>query len=459
MQAALCRLGNRVRDQRSSRGATVPKTQLNTVSAWEAAQSVTSGMRVRFPLGHAPMLIADCLAARIGELESVEVTHTAAGAMFPWFQPGLEDTFSVVQEHWAGPLTWPMMRARQFDYLPMPFSLRFKAQREGRTAAESRRAEVVCIQCSPPDKRGMVNLGRMIWDAPEFIRQADIVLAEIVPDMPIICGDGNIPADLITYFVDEGVTPVSFVVKQPYTDSHLRIAEHLMTLIADGDTLQIGAGTASVLVGPLMDMLMKCNDLGWHSETTPYGIPGLIRSGVMNSVRIPSHPGVAVSASWPVGDSEREFVERNPAIQGREIGKITDPRAVAQIPNFRAINSVMMFDLTGQAAAESIGTQMASGVGGLLEFMIGALWSEGGRSILVAQATDPTGQRSRIVPTFPQGTQVSVPRTLVDTVVTEFGVARLFGKTVRERSQELIRVADPKFRDQLKEESRRLFYP
>jgi 4-hydroxybutyrate CoA-transferase len=152
-------------------------------------------------------------------------------------------------------------------------------------------------------------------------------------------------------------------------------------------------------------------------------------------------------------------MERNPAIQGREIGKVTDPRLLAQIKNFRAINSVMMIDLTGQAAAESIGTEMRSGVGGLLEFMIGALWSDGGQSVLVSPTADSTGTRSRIVPIFPEGTQVSVPRTLIDTVVTEYGVARLFGRTARERAHELISVAAPQFRDELTQAAERLFYP
>ncbi len=428
------------------------------VSAAEAVASVESGMRVRFVLGHTPMLVAEALAARAPELRDVEIVHSAAG-VFPWFASGFEDSFQVVQEHWAGPQAWPMMIERRFDYMPMPFSLRFKAAQEpGRRGEGDRIPDVVCVQTSPPDERGMINLGPRVWDAPEYMRRAKVVIAEIDPTTPILCGDGEVPADLVTYFVEGGATP-------PYPPSdqtssvYERLGEHLASTIADGDTLQIGAGTASVAAGHLLARLGDRNDLGWHSEATMPGVPGLIRSGVMSSSRVDAHPGVAVATHWVVPDDHRQFMERNPAIQGWEVWRVADPRVVASIRNFRAMNSVMMVDLTGQAAAESVGTVMRSGVGGLLEFMIGSLWSEGGSSVLVVTATDDTGTRSRIVPVFPEATQGTIPRTLVDMVVTEYGIAHLWGKTARERATELIRIAAPQFRDELHAAARKLFYP
>ena len=427
------------------------------VSAEEAVAAIQPGSRVRFPVGQVPLAVADQLAARAGQLTDVELVHTAAIGPFPWFSAGFEPSFTVVQEHWASPINWPMMKSRQFDYMPMPFSLRFKAERDGRSEGR-RHVDVVCVQTSPPDERGMVNLGRAIWDAPEYMRRADLVIAEVVPDMPILCGDGELPADLATYFVEEG-TPVTYAMGTEITDVYRRLAENMASIISDGDTLQIGAGTASKVSAPFFHLLADRNDLGWHSETTQLGVPSLIRSGVMTSRRTSAHPGVAISSSWPVPEEHREFMERNPAIEGREIWKVADPRAVASIDNFRAINSVMMVDLTGQAAAESVGTEMRSGTGGLIEFMIGSLWSNGGSSLLVLTATDASGERSRILPNFIEGTQVTVPRTLVDMVATEYGVARLWGKTARERAAELTRIAAPQFRDELEAAARRLFYP
>jgi 4-hydroxybutyrate CoA-transferase len=430
-----------------------------TVSVEEAAKAVKSGMRVRFPVGHNIMGIADQIAARYGELTDVEVAHTSAPGNFAWCEPGLESSFSVVQEHWAAQPVWPAMQERRMDYLPMPFSLRFKADWDERPVDERRPAEVVCVQVAPPDADGMVNVGRHIWDAPEYMRRADVVIAEVCPDMPRLAGDGNVPADLVTHFIDEPGIPVNYATPLPAEDEHREMAKLVAGLIDDGDTMQMGVGAAIFMAGPIQELLAERNDLGWHSEATPYGIPSLIQRGNITSKYTDAHPGVCVAANWPVDDADRDWMEQNPKIMGREIWKVTDPTVVASIRNFKAINSVIMIDLTGQAAAESIGTRMHSGTGGLLEFMIGSLWSKGGRSILVSQSRDASGKRSRIVPILPEGTQVTVPRTLVDTVVTEYGVARLFGKTARERAEELIRIAAPEFREELTAASRALFYP
>jgi 4-hydroxybutyrate CoA-transferase len=438
----------------------VPKlTGPRFVSAEEAAKAVKSGMRIRFPVGHNVMGIADQIAARYEELSDVEVTHTSAPGNFAWCEPGLEDTFSVVQEHWAAQPVWPAMKERRMDYLPMPFSLRFKADWDERPSDQRRPADVVCVQVSPPDADGMVNVGRHIWDAPEYMRHAEVVIAEVCPDMPRLAGDGNVPADLVTHFIDEPGVPVNYAVALPAEDEHRQMAKLVADLIEDGDTLQMGVGAAVFMSGPIQELLAERNDLGWHSEATPFGIPDLIKAGVITSKYTDAHPGVCVAANWPVEPADREWMEQNPKILGHEIWKVTNPTVVASIKNFKAINSVIMIDLTGQAAAESIGTKMHSGVGGLLEFMVGSLWSPGGRSILVSQARDASGTRSRIVPILPEGTQVSVPRTLADTVVTEYGVANLFGKTARERAAELIRIAAPEFREELTAASRALFYP
>ena len=430
------------------------------VTAREAAQKVKSGMRVRIPIGHNPLQICDQLAVRVGEISDIEIAHSAVGASYPWLEPGFEETFSVVHEHWASQVVWEAMKERRHDYMPLPFSLRFKAAMESRSIAEQRHVDVVCLQVSPPDSDGMVNLGRAIWDTPTFMKGATLVLAEIVPDMPIVCGDGSVPADLVSYFVEENATPLQKLVAMPESDQSRLLAANVAQLISDGDTLQVGAGNATYgSSGSLVELLADRNDLGWHAEATPPAFIGLIRSGVMTSARTTPHPGRAVSSHWVVLEEDEAFVDRNPAFLGQEIAKVVDPHVVSQIPNFKSINTVIMIDLSGQATAESIGTQMHSGTGGQLELAMGALWSPGGRAITLLSATDASGSRSRIVPTLPEGTQATIPRTLIDTVVTEYGIARLLGRTVRERAAELISIAAPEFRDELTAASRRLFYP
>jgi 4-hydroxybutyrate CoA-transferase len=430
------------------------------VTAREAVASIEPGMRVRFPVGHYPEQVADQLAARALELTEVEVSHTAAVGDFAWLGAGFEDAIDVVHEHWVAPQSWPAMKARQHDYVPMPFSLRFKGAEDGRAATERRDVDVACIQVSPPDQAGMINLGRAIWDAPEWMRRASIVIAEIVPNTPIVCGDGSVPADLVTFFVEgPDATPLHFPEHSVGKEIE-QMTGLVASLIEDGDTLEIGVGSAtSSMSAGLVDALSERNDLGWHSESTGPALLKLIASGVMNSSRTAPHVGVAVSAGWAARDEDLDILVDNAHVQGREIRRVVDPRLLASIPSFKAINTGIMVDLTGQAAAETVGTHMHGGTGGLLELILGALWSPGGRSIMALRATDSTGTRSRIVPMLPVGTQATVPRTLADTVVTEYGIARLWGKTVRERAAELISVSAPQFRDELEHAARRLYYP
>lgn len=429
------------------------------VDADTAVASIRAGSRVRFPLGHNPQLLGDHLAARVGELHDVTVGHTGVGAMFPWLGPGFEDAFSVVHEHWASPLAWKMMNERRADYLPMPFSLRFKAEADGRPVDEQRPYDVVCVQVSPPDEQGRVNLGPFVWDAPSYVERADVVLAEVVPNMPRLAGEGSIPVTAITHFVEGEARPTQgFDV--PVDETARVLAGHLGELVRDGDCLQIGAGTATfTMATALVDVLADRVDLGWHSEATPPGIVALVDGGVITSRHVAPHPRVSVSAGWAVAGDRMGWLSDNRSVAGWEIMRVVDPRVVSSIDQFVAINTAIMVDLTGQATAETVGTTMYGGTGGLLELTIGSLWSRRGRSILVLPSTDRSGARSRIVPFLPEGSQGTVPRTLVDTIVTEQGVARLWGKTVRERADELIAVSHPDFRAELRAAARRLLWP
>lgn len=433
--------------------------QRRLVDAETAVASVRSGSRVRFPLGHNPQLLGDQLAARVGELRDVVVGHTGVGAAFPWLGPGFDDAFSVVHEHWASPLAWTMTNEKRADYLPMPFSLRFKAEADGRPLDEQGRYDVVCLQVSPPDERGRVNLGPFVWDAPSYAERADVVLAEVVPNMPRLAGEGTLDVATVTHFVQGDARPTQgFDV--PIDERSRTLAGHVSELISDGDCLQIGAGTATfAMAGALVDALADRVDLGWHSEATPPGILPLIDSGVITSRHVAAHPRVSVSAGWAVAGDRMGWLDGNPGVAGWEIMRVVDPRTVAAIDQFVAVNTAIMMDLTGQATAETVGTTFYGGTGGLLELTIGALWSRRGRSILVLPSTNRDGTRSRIVPFLPEGSQGTVPRTLVDTIVTEHGVARLWGKTVRERAGELIAVAHPDFRAELSAAARRLLWP
>ena len=427
------------------------------VSAEEAVKAIRHKDRVVIPIGCNPQLLGDTLAARMDDLEDVEVAHTATGWPYLWLQPGLEGPFNVVHEHWASPLGWEAMKGRHHDFLPAPFSLRFKGAEDGRTPAEQRLPDVVMVQVTPPDENGMVNLGPHLWNQKEYIARARNALAEVSNRIPRCHGDTELPVESFSHFVEYDSPSLAA--------RHLRpgpavqaIARYVSEIVRDGDTLQIGGGSTSFGVAycePFQDKL----DLGWHAEITPSPVLRLVRDGVVTGRRKAIDQGKAVSCGI-VGDEEDwAYLQENPAFALRGCSYVLDPRNIAANDNAVAINAALMVDLTGQIASESIGPTMLSGTGGLLEVVIGTLWSRGGRSITVLPATSDEGKTSRIVPLLPEGTVVSVPRLLADIVVTEHGVARLLGKTMRERADELIAVAHPDLRADLRAEAQRLLYP
>jgi 4-hydroxybutyrate CoA-transferase len=239
------------------------------------------------------------------------------------------------------------------------------------------------------------------------------------------------------------------------------IAGYVAELVRDGDTLQIGGGSTSFGV-VYCELFGGNEDLGWHAEITPSPVVRLVRDGVINGRRKSIDHGKAVSCGI-VGDEEDwAYLEDNPVFDLRVCSYVLDPRNIAandNNDNVVAINAALMVDLTGQIASESIGPTMLSGIGGLLEVVIGAMWSRGGRSITVLPATRDEGRSSRIVPLLPEGTVVSVPRLLADLVVTEHGVARLLGKTMWERADALVAIAQRDFRTELRAAAQRLLYP
>jgi 4-hydroxybutyrate CoA-transferase len=201
-------------------------------------------------------------------------------------------------------------------------------------------------------------------------------------------------------------------------------------------------------------------DLGWHSETTPFGIIKLIREGVITGKRKTLNTGKAVAAACGGGTKEdMDFVNGNPIFELYDGEYILDPRVISAHDNMVAINAAISVDLTGQINGESLGSIPFSGTGGQLAFATGAQLSKGGHFITALPSTAQKGKASRIVPMHESGTVVTVPRTLADIVVTEYGVARLRGKTQRERAEALIAIAHPDFRAELRKEANRLFWP
>ncbi|MDP2953018.1 MAG: acetyl-CoA hydrolase/transferase C-terminal domain-containing protein, partial [Chloroflexota bacterium] len=237
------------------------------------------------------------------------------------------------------------------------------------------------------------------------------------------------------------------------------IAEHVSALIRNGDTLQLGTGgTSEALVRA--GLLEGKEDIGWHSEVTPGGIVRLVKEGVVTGRYKTIDRGKAVAAALGGGTQEEmAFVHLNPLFELRDVEYTHHPRVIGSLDNMVAINNALAVDLTGQVAAESLGPQMYSGAGGLLAFAIGATLSREGKFITTLPATARGGTLSTIVPCLEEGSVVTVPRVLTDIVATEYGVAKLKGKTQRERAEALISIAHPDFRAELRREAQKLLWP
>ncbi|MGH2585378.1 MAG: acetyl-CoA hydrolase/transferase C-terminal domain-containing protein, partial [Dehalococcoidia bacterium] len=236
------------------------------------------------------------------------------------------------------------------------------------------------------------------------------------------------------------------------------IAGYAGSLVHTGDTIQIGVGSTTgnlILLGGLEGK----EDLGYFGELTVQGTVEMVKQGVINGRRMATHPGRFVATTAGNSPADWAFIAENPAFEFYAVDYIHDPRAIAANDNYTAINNALAVDLTGQIAAATIGPRVYSGTGGHLSFAIGAFMARRGRYVCVLPATARGGTVSRIVPQFEPGQIVTVPREFADTVVTEYGIARLLNRSVRERAEELIAVAHPDFRAELRRAAQQLFWP
>jgi 4-hydroxybutyrate CoA-transferase len=300
----------------------------------------------------------------------------------------------------------------------------------------------------------------------EWDRSAKTVIGEVNKNIIRTYGDNFIHVSEIDYFVEHtptGKVPGGTDILGRKTtgpgELEKTVAGYVGTIVKDGDCLEIGVGGTAEWVAQFGG-LEKKHELGWHSENTVRGIGTLVMNGVMTGGRKSINIGKCVATAVGGGSKEEmDFIAGNPLFEVYSSSYALNPRIICQNDNVVAINSAIAVDLTGQIAAESVGPVMTSGSGGQLSFAIGAYLSKGGRSVVAIPSTAKGGQLSRILPMLEPGTVVSTPRTLADHVVTEYGIARLKGKTQRERALELIAVAHPSFRAELKKEAERLYWP
>lgn len=311
--------------------------------------------------------------------------------------------------------------------------------------------DVALVQTSLPDKHGYLSLGISVDIVKSAVEQADLVVAQVNENMPRTHGDGFININDIDFIVPHDEPLLEYSVKAP-SDIVQMIGKYVARIIEDGSTIQVGYGLIPDAVVP---NLRDKKNLGVHTELLSDGIVKLIEKGVINNTRKSHNPGKTI-ASFCMGSRETyDFLDENPSIEFKRIDYTNNPVIIARNHLMTAINSAMEVDLTGQATAESIGGTFYSGIGGQADFMRGAVMAPGGKTILALPSTALNDSVSRIVPVLQEGAGVTLTRGDVQYVVTEYGIAFLHGKNIRERAMDLIAIAHPKFRPWLIEAARK----
>ncbi len=312
--------------------------------------------------------------------------------------------------------------------------------------------DVAMIQVSPPDSNGFVSLGISVDICKSAVDNARLIIAQINPNMPRVHGDSFIHLRDIDYCVVYEEDLLQFETSVPSEIAH-QIGKYVSRIVNDGDTIQIGYGS---MPNAILQEMMDKKNLGIHTELLSDSMVDLINAGVIDNTKKGIDRGKTVAAFCMGMKKTYDFLDDNPSIAFRDISYTNNPLIIAQQSNMTAINACLEIDLTGQATAESIGSTFFSGIGGQADFMRGAILSPGGKTILVLQSTAQDGEVSRIVPLLAEGTGVTLNRGDIHYVVTEYGIAYIHGKNIRERAMDLIAIAHPKFREQLIKDAKKL---
>jgi 4-hydroxybutyrate CoA-transferase len=414
-----------------------PRGRLTT--AERAVELVRSGDRVWVQQGSgAPATLLDALAARAPELRDVEICHMLTLGALAHLQPEVAGHLRH-NALFIGANARPAVAAGRADYTPIALG------DIERLFDDVLPIDVALVQTSPPDQHGFVSLGTGPDCTLTAARHARRVIAEINERMPRALGDTFLHVSQMSAMV-----PVSrplLELRPPQVDAvQIRVAEHVAALIPNGATLQLGIGA---IPNEVLARLGDRKDLGIHSEICSDGLVPLIEAGVITGARKHLHRGKVVSGIVLGSRVILDYIDDNPMFEFHPTSYVNDPFVIAQNNQMMAINSAIQVDLTGQVCADSIGLAPFSGVGGQPDFIRGAGRSEGGRSIIALPSTARLGAVSRIVPVLDTGAGVVCTRADVAEVVTEYGVARLRGRTLRQRAEALISIAHPGFRDEL----------
>lgn len=403
------------------------------VTAAEAVKVVKSNDRVYVQAAAAtPSVLTQALADRAAELTNVEVCHLHTEGKASYAHPDLADSFHV-NSFFIGANVRHTLKAGNGSYTPV-----FLSELPHLFRKNVLRIDVAFIHVSPPDRHGYCSLGVSVEATVAAIENAKIVIAQVNPQMPRTFGDGILHESEIDYLVEVnesifGHEPTPFSIEEE------KIGEYIASLIEDRSTLQMGIGS---IPNAALSKLTNHKDLGLHTEMFSDGVIDLIESDVINCNFKGTLRG-RVLATFLIGSKRLyDFVSDNPFIEMKESSMVNDTARIRKNPKMVAINSAIEVDVTGQVCADSIGANMYSGVGGQMDFIRGASLSEGGKAIIALPSITKKGD-SRIVPCLKQGAGVVTTRSHVQYIITENGIADLYGKTLKQRIDEMVKIAHP----------------
>ncbi|MFZ1699475.1 MAG: acetyl-CoA hydrolase/transferase C-terminal domain-containing protein [Pyrinomonadaceae bacterium] len=409
------------------------------LSAANAVKIINSGDRV-FVHGVAavPQILIRAMTDRADELRNVEIVHLHTEGDAPYAEREFSKSFRA-NAFFVGANIRSAVREGRADHIPVFLSEIPSLFRKGVLPIN-----VALINVSPPDKHGFCSLGVSVDIARAAVDCADHIIAQLNPRMPRTIGDALVKFEDIDAIVEVD-EPLLEAPPPVLSDEDIAIGRHIAEMIDDGATLQMGIGS---IPNAVLSSLTGHRRLGVHTEMFSDGIISLVKAGIITGEEKTKHPGKIVAGFVMGTQKVYDFIDDNPQVLMLDIAYVNDANVIKQNPKVTAINSAIEVDLTGQVCADSIGTYQYSGVGGQMDFIRGSSLSEGGKPIIALPSITRRNE-TKIVPFLKEGAGVVTTRAHVHYIVTEFGIASLYGKNLRQRAHELIRIAHPEHRETL----------
>ena len=420
---------------------------MRIVSAAEAVAGIQSRQQIYVHCAAAaPSVLLDALVARAAELHDVGMIHLHTEGPGPHLAPEMASHFRH-RALFVGPNARAAVNDGRADYVPV-----FLSDVPGLFDRGALPLDAVLVNATPPDAHGFCSLGVSVEAMHAAVRAARTVIVQLNRAMPRTLGESFIHVDDIDLAVEVDAPPYEHA-SGPVGEVERKIGQHVAELIPNGATVQLGIGAIPAATAAA---LRHHRDLGIHTEMFTDAVVDLVQAGVVTGARKERNRGKIVTAFLMGTRRLYEFVDDNPMVEMRSVDFTNDTHVIRSFSTMTAINSAIEVDLTGQVVADSIGSRIYSGVGGQMDFVRGAALAPEGRAIIALPSTAAGGTISRITPVLGPGSGVVTTRAHVRTIVTEWGVAELFGRSLRERAVALIGIAHPDHRDRLRSEAQRL---